>query len=139
MAEISGNKISGTGGNGQSGKQPMRYIPDMRSLGSTGEETLAQQGAAPMARQSAPTMSSLPNLLSETTNPEEPIPAGADIGDGPGSDSLPYEFNKDPRQVENLNIVKQYLPDLLSAAQLPDAPDSYKSFLSFLIGQVYKG
>jgi hypothetical protein len=139
MAEISGNKISGTGGNGQSGKQPMRYIPDMQSLGSTGKETLEQQSAAPMAEQSAPSMSSLPNLLSETTNLEEPITAGVDFGPGPGTDSLPYEFSQDPRQIENLNIVKRYLPDLVGAAQLPDAPDTYKAFLSFLVGQVYKG
>lgn len=43
--------ISATGGNGQSGNgtQAARYIPSMKSLGSTGVETMAQQTAAPLA------------------------------------------------------------------------------------------
>ena len=140
MAEqLSGDKISGTGGDGQSGKQPLRYIPDMKSLGSTGTETMAQQQSAPMASQPSPSMPSLRNLLSETAVPEEPMTAGVDFGPGPGSDSLPYEFSQDPRQIENLDIVKRYLPDLTAAGRLPDAPDSYKAFLSFLVGQVYRG
>lgn len=137
MAELAGDRISATGGNGQAGRQPIRYVPDMRSLGSTGTDMMAQQGGAPMAE--APAMPSLRNLLSETMVPEEPITAGVDFGEGPGREALPYEFSQDPRQIENLNIVKRYLPDLMVAARLPDAPDSYKAFLSFLMGQVYKG
>jgi hypothetical protein len=43
--------ISLTGGNGQnpSPTQAARYIPDMRSLGSTGQETMSQETAVPMA------------------------------------------------------------------------------------------
>lgn len=41
--------ISATGGAGQMAKQPNRYIPGMKSMGSTGVETMAQQTAAPLA------------------------------------------------------------------------------------------
>ncbi len=36
--------VSATGGAGSKDGQPNMYIPDMKSLGSTGVETMAQQG-----------------------------------------------------------------------------------------------
>lgn len=34
---------------------------------------------------------------------------------------------------ENANIAAQYLPDLAMAAKSPDAPDSFKNFVNYLI------
>jgi hypothetical protein len=132
MAELSGTKISGTGGNGQGGKQPIRYIPDMQSLGSTGQDTMAQQESAAMYKQPAAPQASLRDLMSPTEMPEEPISAGVNFGRGAGSEVLPRSLGGE-RQLENENIVRKYLPSLMQAGRLPDAPDSYKSFLSYLM------
>ena len=135
MAELSGTKISGTGGNGQSGRQAPKYIPDMKSLGSTGQETMAQQESAAMYKQPATPVPSLRDLLSPTEMPEEPISSGVNFGAGPGSEVLPADLGG-RRVVENTDIVYKYLPALMEAARLPDAPDSYKSFLSYLMGNI---
>jgi hypothetical protein len=39
------------------------------------------------------------------------------------------------RPDENAMLAKQYLPDLVIAAQSKDAPDSFKRFVNFLMGQ----
>jgi hypothetical protein len=135
MAELSGTKISGTGGNGQGGKQPIRYIPDMQSLGSTGQDTMAQQESAAMYREPAAPQASLRDLLSPTEAPEESISAGVGFGRGAGPEALPAGLGG-PRAIENTEIVYKYLPALMEAAKLPDAPDSYKSFLSYLMGNL---
>lgn len=135
MAELSGNKISGTGGNGQGGSQPIRYIPDMRSLGSTGQETMAQQESAAMYKEPSVPAASLRDLLSDTEAPEEPMTAGVAFGRGPGPEALPADLGG-RRVVENTEIVYKYLPALMEAGRLPDAPDSYKSFLNYLMGSI---
>ena len=78
-------------------------------------------------------MPQLGTLLDPTNNPSEPISAGVDFGRGPGSEALPSGFNANTRQLENEQIVKNYLPDLALAAQSKDAPDSYKRFVNYLI------
>ena len=136
--------ISATGGNGQSGRQPVRYIPNMKSLGSTGVETMAQQNAAPLAEssfnagsarmgESASLMSSLPTLLDETKRPAEPTSAGVNFGQGGGSEMLPPSLGQDQRPIENKAIVAKYLPAMMEAGRSVDAPDSYKQFLSYLL------
>lgn len=128
--------ISATGGNGQSGKQPMRYISGMPY--GQGQETMAQQAGAPMA-QAAPVptgqMPQLRDLMSPTNNPSEPITAGVDFGPGPGSEALPGNINANTRPDENKLIVEKYLPSLIQASQMQDAPDSFKRFVNYLIGQ----
>lgn len=135
MAELSGTKISATGGDGQNGSQAPKYIPDMSAFGSTGQDTMAQQESASMYKQPQATVPNLRNLLSETMNPAEPISTGVDFGRGAGTEALPADLGGQ-RAVENADIVYKYLPALIEAAKLPDAPDSYKSFLSYLIGKV---
>jgi hypothetical protein len=128
--------ISATGGNGQSGKQPMRYVSGLPY--GQGQEMMAQQAGAPMAQAAPVPAAPLPqlrDLLSPTNNPAEPITAGVDFGPGPGSDVLPGNINANTRPDENKAIVEKYMPVLLQAAQLQDAPDSYKRFVNFLIGQ----
>jgi hypothetical protein len=133
--------ISATGGDGQSGKQPVRYIPDMKSLRSTGVETMAQQNAAPLAATQSPKMTgadmyagmNLPTLLDETKRRDEPTSAGVDFGAGPGSEVLPPSLGQDQRPIENKAIIEKYLPAMMEAGRSVDAPDSYKQFLSYLL------
>lgn len=86
--------ISGTGGAGQSGTQPARYIPGLPF--GEGQTTMAQQQAAPMA---GPTKSASANpmeamlspvvpLTAPTERADEPVTAGMDFGAGPGSEAL---------------------------------------------------
>ena len=124
--------ISATGGNGQSG-QPKRYISGLPY--GEGQATMAQQSGAPMAQSSAAPsgMPSLGTLLDETNNPSEPITAGVDFGPGPGSSALPKNIDANTRPDENKMVVDKYMPVLLQAAKLADAPDSFKRFVNYLL------
>jgi hypothetical protein len=83
------NKISATGGNGQSGRntQPARYIPGMRSEGTTSREVYENQTKAKM--QGNPTAGMVRqkpiDLDAPTGRPEEPGTAGIDRGPGIGA------------------------------------------------------
>jgi hypothetical protein len=138
--------ISATGGAGSTGKQAPKYIPGMKSLGSTGVETMAQQGGAPMAgnpvpQVQAPTnpmesmMSGLTPLDAESMD-DLPISDGVDIGRGRGSEALPARLTSPINQDENLALIKRYLPDLMNATRLQGAPDSYKQFVNYLKNQI---
>ena len=130
-------KVSATGGAGSKDGQPKRYIPDMKSLGSTGTETMAQQDSAPLAE--TPSTPSIPNirtLLSEDTNPMEPMSTGIDFGRGAGSEALPSTFRPGGRAIENKALINKYLPSLMAAAQSPDAPDTYKQFINSIISEI---
>jgi hypothetical protein len=89
--------VSATGGAGQSGTQPARYISGMPY--GEGQATMTQQMSAPMAgpNQSAsaqatnPLAAAMPAvtpLTAPTERPDEPITAGMDFGMGPGSEAL---------------------------------------------------
>lgn len=85
--------ISATGGAGQSGTQPARYISGLGY--GEGQKTMEQQKAAPMAGPATP-MAPLPGIVpltAPTERPNEPLTAGMDFGAGPGSEvlSLPRE------------------------------------------------
>lgn len=140
--ESSQNKfgVSATGGAGSKDGQPNMYIPDMKSLGSTGVETMAQQGGAKLAKaESVPSgmgMASIRTLLDDTQNPMEPQSTGVDFGRGAGASVLPASLRGDQRQLENKAIVAKYMPSLVAAGQDPDAPDSYKQFLSYIIKEM---
>lgn len=135
--------VSANGGNGQSGKQPSRYISGLPY--GQGQETMAQQNSAPMA--SAPSASpsdgmagglgmQLRGLFDETQRPNEYISDGVDGTRGAGSEALPPALATDQRPIENTALVKKYLPALMNAGKSPEAPDSYKKFLNYLIGQM---
>ena len=140
--------INPLGGNGQSGnnKQATRYIPGMKSLGSTGVETMAQQGGAslagnPVPEVKAPTnpmesmMSGLTPLDAESMD-DLPISDGVDTGRGRGSEALNPRLTSAINQDENLALIKRYLPDLMNATRLQGAPDSYKQFVNYLKKQI---
>jgi hypothetical protein len=78
-------------------------------------------------------MPQLGTLFDPTSRPDEPISAGVDFGAGPGSEVLPGSLMNDSRADENARVAAQYLPDLAFAARSPNAPDSFKRFVNYLI------
>jgi hypothetical protein len=138
--------ISATGGAGGKGTQAPKYIPGMKSLGSTGVETMAQQGGAAMAGNPVPPvktptnpmdsmMSGLVPLDAETMD-DLPISDGVDIGRGRGSETLPARLTSSINQDANIALIKRYLPDLMDATRLQGTPDSYKQFINYLKNQI---
>jgi hypothetical protein len=107
---------------------------------------MAQQTSAPMASAPSPTAPSgdmagglgmqLRGLFDETQRPNEYISDGVDGTRGAGSEALPPVLASDQRPIENTALVQKYLPALMNAAKSPDAPDSYKKFLSYLMDQM---
>lgn len=90
-SQNSPTSISATGGNGQSGKQPARYIPDMREQGVTGQDVYASQSAPGTRLQgdeaAAMRGRALPiDLDAPTMFLDEPGTAGIDKGPGINSD-----------------------------------------------------
>ncbi len=138
--------VSGTGGAGQSGTQAKTYIPGMRSQGVTSKEVMDQQGGADMYK--APDAEAVATVkpdfgikmgaLLEESQDSLPITDGVNVGPGRGEQVLPPQFRTNARRLENVEVVKKYLPIILMGAQIPDAPDSYKQFAGFLQEQVWE-
>jgi hypothetical protein len=134
--------ISATGGAGGKGTQAPKYIPGMKSLGSTGVETMAQQGGAALAGDPVPPVQTPTNPMESMMSGITPLDAesmdnlpisdGVDIGRGRGSSALPARLTSPINQDENIALIKRYLPDLMNATRLPGAPDSYKQFINYL-------
>lgn len=128
--------VSATGGAGSKNgtPQPMRVAPG----GKYGERKamVTQQQGAPMASDmpTAPLPVVHP-LTGETGAGGNPVTHGVDFGRGGGSEVLPPIAGGDPRRNENLGIIKKYLPMMLDVSRAPDTPDSFKSFVNYLIGQ----
>ena len=123
--------VSATGGNGQSGTQAPRYIPGMAALGSSGVETMAQQGGAKMAGSSPQPqgLSQLTPLTAETELSDQPITDGAPIGDGANSvANLPMGVSEDP----DIQSAREHLPILEWWASQPGATQSTKDYASYL-------
>lgn len=87
--------VSATGGAGQSGTQPARYMSGLAY--GQGQAQMQQQTAAPMAGNPVATASATPTapqlppvmgLTEPTQRPDEPITSGVDVGAGMGSDAV---------------------------------------------------
>jgi hypothetical protein len=152
--------VSATGGNGQSGKfvaEKVAKATQLRPSGyPQGENTaMAQQiseggnvsttaNAANPASQLPPAgmgegMAQLLGAISPLdSEPDQylPISDGVDFGSGRGSEVLPPSLNPNNRQIENVELVKRYLPDMLNAARMPGAPDSYKRMINALMREL---
>lgn len=99
------------------------------------------QSAAPMA--AAPTVSNTRTrntsptgqsaaatpLFSPTQRPDEPVTAGAPFGPGPGPQAEPGFMGA---VSEDMQMLKQYLPDFEAAARWPDTPKSFKMLVSYI-------
>jgi hypothetical protein len=79
--------------------QAARYVPGLPY--GQGQQTYSNQVAAPMAGNSMagnpmPAMEMPTELMAPTQRPNEPITAGIDIGDGPGSEIMNLPNTKQP-------------------------------------------
>lgn len=78
-----------------------------------GENTYAQQTAAPMAAaQPMPSAPALPRMLSlndKTERPDEPLTAGLDIGEGPGSEVMNVP-NRSQSLIDTIRYLTQFDP-----------------------------
>ena len=132
--------ISANGGDGQSGQANPNYTGF-----AYGENTALENQAAGATMAKAPTPSvatpkpSMGSMLGGGLVPLDaestdglPITDGVDIGPGRGSEALPPALNADTRITENVDLMKRYLPDLIDAARLPGAPDSYKRLVNYV-------
>jgi hypothetical protein len=127
------------GGNGQSGQANPNYTGF--GYGQNGALE-AQAGAAKMEKASTPSAVPAPASMSSIlggamaldadSQDSLPISDGVDVGRGRGSEALPPSVNADTRITENIDMMKKYLPDLLDAARLPGAPDSYKRLVNYV-------
>lgn len=132
--------VSGTGGAGQSGNYTGFAYGQNQAVNNQRVEGNQAMASAQAATPSAPqdpyqgiNMPQLGTLFDPTTRPDEPITAGVDFGPGPGSEALAGSVVNNVRADENARIAQQYLPDLAMAARSPNAPDSFKRFVNYLI------
>jgi hypothetical protein len=152
--------VSGNGGNGQSGKFVAKKVAKATQLRPSGfaqgeNRAMAEQISAggnvastanaanpasdmPTAPMGADISSMLGGIEPLDSEPREyrPISDGVDFGDGRGSEVIPNSLNPDNRTIENVDLVKRYLPDLLNAARIPGAPDSYKRMINALMREI---
>jgi hypothetical protein len=133
--------VSGTGGAGQSGNYTGFAYGQNQAVNQQrieGNQAVASTQAAtpkPEAPYGGMNFPELGTLFDPDTNPMEPMSTGVDFGRGAGSEALPKGLQNNTRPDENAMIAKQYLPDLVIAAQSKDAPDSFKRFVNFLMAQ----
>ena len=134
--------VSGTGGAGQSGNYTgfaygqNQQVNNQRIEGNQAVDSVKASTPAPEGpAYGGMNFPQLGTLMDPSTRPEEPITAGVDFGPGPGSEALGQGFDNNTRPGENSIIAQQYLPDLVIAARSKDAPDSFKRFVNYLIGQ----
>ena len=149
--------VSGNGGNGQSGKfvaEKVAKATQLRMSGlPQGENTavaqqISQGGNVSTTANAANPASKVPSgmglaeLLGSLdpldSEPVEfrPISDGAPIGDGRGEEALPKSLNPDSRQIENVELIQRYRSDLINAARMPGAPDSYKRMVNALLREI---
>lgn len=125
--------ISATGGAGQMAKQPNRYIPGMKSMGSTGVETMAQQSAAPLSAGPAPT-SGLPPVTQITEPsmfPDENVMNGAALGGGAGPEAL-ANLPKQPSDDPDIEMARMYFPAIEFWASQPGSSQGTKDYVQYL-------
>ena len=133
--------VSGVGGAGQSGNYTgfaygqnqavnQQRIEGNQAVAST--KPVIPESEAPYGGINFP---ELGTLFDPDPNPMEPMTTGVEGFRGAGSEALPKGFQNNTRPDENAMIAKQYLPDLVIAAQSKDAPDSFKRFVNYLMAQ----
>ena len=133
--------VSGVGGAGQSGNYTgfaygqNQAVNQQRVQGNQAVATTKAAMPSPSEPYAGMNFPELGTIFDPDTNPMEPMTTGVDFGRGAGSEALPKNLVNNTRIQENAAIAKQYLPDLVIAAQSPDAPDSFKRFVNYLMAQ----
>lgn len=136
------SNVSGTGGAGQSGNYTGFAYGQNKAINQdrvTGNQAVKSIKTSDVSTSSEPyagmNFPELGTIFDPDTNPMEPMTTGIDGFRGAGSEALPKNLRNNTRPDENAAIAKQYLPDLVIAAQSPDAPDSFKRFVNYLMAQ----
>jgi hypothetical protein len=134
--------VSGTGGAGQSGNYTGFGYGENKAINQdrvTGNQAVKSIKASDVSTSDTPydgmNFPQLGTLFDPDTNPMEPMTTGVDGFRGAGEEALPKNLVNNTRPDENAAIARQYLPDLVIAAQSPDAPDSFKRFVNYLMAQ----
>lgn len=133
--------VSGTGGAGQSGNYTgfaygqNKAINQDRVAGNQAVKSINATVPAEETPYGGINFPPLGTLFDPDTNPMEPMTTGVEGFRGAGPEVLPKDFQNNTRPDENAMLAKQYLPDLVIAAQSKDAPDSFKRFVNYLMAQ----
>jgi len=123
---------------------PQQVLSDVSGMPyGENQELEEMQSAAPMsasgqatarATRSAPRRSArgrggmgVSPLMAPTRRPDEPITAGAPFGPGAGPAAQPESLS-DP----DMQMLKEYLPDLEIAARFDKAPKTFKMLVAYL-------
>jgi hypothetical protein len=146
-AKATNMKVSGTGGAGTDG-QPVRYM----SGGEYGEgkENLELQTSAMMNKSgSNPTsmpMGAIRSALSQnqdvialdapTNRPNEPVSAGAAMGDGPGAGALSSSLMLNAQNDQDIAKLAAHLPVYRQIAEGPNSSAAFKNWVRWLGTQV---
>ena len=151
--------VSATGGNGQSGNLAAEKTAKAQQLRMSGfpqgentamAEQIKQGGNVKTTAPAANPASALQprggilDLLGAIepldSEPREFLPTadGLDLegSAGRGSEALPRMFRTPPEQVQNVEMIRRYLPDIINATRIPGVPDSYRRFANYLKEQV---
>jgi len=128
-------KVSATGGAGASG-QGKKYIPGMNQMGSSGVETMAQQGAASMYKApEAPALSPITPLTAPTELKDQSIMHGS-MG-GPGPDSVP-NLPSAPSSDPDIQSLRDHYDILSFWASQPGSSQASKDYVNYL-GTIVQG
>ena len=123
-------EVSATGGAGASG-QAKRYIPGMNAMGSSGTETMAQQGGAAMYQDTTaqPSQTPLTPLTAPSALPGQPVTHGAPTGAGANSiEGLPQQPSGDP----DIDQLRAYYPIMQFYASQPGASQGTKDYVNYV-------
>lgn len=134
--------VNAMGGNGQSGQANPNYTgfaygqnQEINNQAASAPMAATPRAAAPSIDPMAGFMSGITPLDAPTMN-DRPISDGVDFGRGRGSEALPGRVKNPINQDPNVALIKRYLPDLMNATRLENAPDSYKRFVNYLKEQI---
>lgn len=134
--------VNALGGNGQSGQANPNYTGfaygENSNINNTADAAVMYKDtgtATPSANPMGNLMSGLVPLDAPTQD-DLPISDGVDVGKGRGSEALPGRVTNPINNNENIDLIKRYLPDLMDATRIPNAPDSYKRFVNYLKEQI---
>jgi hypothetical protein len=138
--------VNGRGGNGQSGTQAAKYVPDLPY--GEGQALMETQQASPLAAAPSIEQSGMPSGLAsaaasqpltrldaQTTRPDEPVTAGAPMGAGPGMEVLGLPNNAALMNQDVQNMAK-YIPYLESVANQPESSNAVRLLVRYLKSQV---
>jgi hypothetical protein len=149
--------VSGTGGNGQSGKFVAEKAAKASQLRMSGlpqgqntaiSQQISEGGNVASTANAANPASKLPSggsiadilgaIEPLDSEPQEflPITDGIEGYSGRGREALPGSIRNPIQQNQNLEIIRKYLPDIINATRLPGVPDSYRRFANFLKEQI---